>query len=250
MAKGYGLTGKVRGKVGAQVYRIVNGKQIISEYNPTKSVAPSTKQVENRSSMSLVYQFSRVFPFECIVGFSPIRSDARSMFVASLRDIVDGSWTEPTRYEPTLDETKVQLSKGVAVPVLSSRLRSVIIGGTAIVGDATFSQNSGVARFLMVVLIKSNATGKYVRAEQVLSSEVVSGQPAAARLVISESAEVSGYTYVCYAVPLVPNTADKRVVYGRLMAESGATTLSTDVLVELKRRDIYGATFYLGTVNS
>lgn len=248
MAKGYGLTGKVRGKVGAQVYRIVNGKQIISEYNPTKSVSPSTKQVENRSSMSLVYQFSRVFPFECIVGFSPIRSDARSMFVASLRNIVEGSWNEPTRYEPTLDETKVQLSKGVAVPVLSTRLRSTVISDTTIVGDVTFSLNSGVANFLMVVLMKSNATGEYVRAEQVLSADVSAGQPAAARLVISESAVVSGYSYICYAVPLVPNTADKRVVYGRLMAESGATTLSTDVLVELKRRDIYGASIYLGSL--
>lgn len=60
MAKIYGITGLVSGKLGGAVYAIRNGEQIARQYNPSPAQPKTAKQTEQQAKLKLLSQLSAV----------------------------------------------------------------------------------------------------------------------------------------------------------------------------------------------
>lgn len=60
MAKMYGFSGKITGKKGDAVFRVRNGEQIVSQYNPLVNNPQTRKQVEARAALKLMSQLSAI----------------------------------------------------------------------------------------------------------------------------------------------------------------------------------------------
>lgn len=56
----YGFSGKITGKKGDAVFRVRNGEQIVSQYNPLVNNPQTRKQVEARAALKLMSQLSAI----------------------------------------------------------------------------------------------------------------------------------------------------------------------------------------------
>lgn len=92
MAKGTSAIGKFRGKAGAMVFRVVDGKQVMQEYNPNPKDAKSTPQRCQREGMQLISSFGSAMLAAIQMGYSQ-NSYAFSQFIKrNLRNsIVSGN---------------------------------------------------------------------------------------------------------------------------------------------------------------
>lgn len=61
MAKLYGLSGKITGKKGDNVFAVRNGEQIIRQYNPVVNNPQSPAQTEARAKMKLMSQLASIY---------------------------------------------------------------------------------------------------------------------------------------------------------------------------------------------
>lgn len=246
MAKGYPISGKIRGKLGANVYRVQRGEQIISEYNAHKSGSPSDTQLQQRSKMSVANEVSRLFTYPCIAGFSPSPAKARNAFVGSLARLAVVEPDPTYRYVATIDTTGVQLSKGVQVETLGKQLRSDLTTSLKVTSTITFASPSDAERFLFVVLLQDVATGAYFRTYHVVSGAKGSNGRCDAQIQIAASNTAINAKVYGYAVPLVPNTLAKRAVYGKLQEDGTLESFTAETAVTLSRADIMAGTIYIG----
>lgn len=90
MAKATSGLGQFRGKVGSVVFRVSQGQQIASAYQPAVKNPKSNLQTAQRNKMYLASQISKLVPREDIVGLAPRGSvrDRRNMFI---RNIIDNA---------------------------------------------------------------------------------------------------------------------------------------------------------------
>lgn len=249
MAKGYGLTGKIQGKLGSKVYRIEAGEQIISEYNPNKQDPKSEKQLIQRSKVVVANEVSKVFPWEVLVGWSTNRTKARRDFVGDLVRLATTTGTAEEKVS-AIDVTKIQLSKGIPVLVMNSSFNNTSVQGTTYVNSYLYvGLHSEVSAYLFVVAFENATTGKLQRAYYVMSSEKNNEGRIQAHINVSEIVGLSGYKAYGYAVPVVPNTLKKKVVYEKSVVESSDNHISATTLVTLARAELFEATIYLGEVN-
>lgn len=253
MAIGYGLTGKIRGKLGAQVYRIEAGKQIISEYNPEKQDRKSDKQIKQRSKVAIVNQLSKQFDWEQLTGLSTNRSEARRMFVGNMIANTSAVMDGPEKAVATVDLTALKLSKGAEVNVDSKSINRIGIGQTLANSSITFDSGSGVARYILTVLptyiVPNPNVGAFMDSKSSLSQEVVAGQSCAATVIINQSTVATNTRLYCYAVPIVPNTLKKRVTYSAVLEAPQSGVISAEAWITLARADLFGATIYLGALD-
>lgn len=86
MARATNGLGQFRGKVGSVVFRVSQGQQIASAYQPAVKNPKSNLQTAQRNKMYLASQISKLVPREDIVGLAPNRStrDRRSLFVKNI----------------------------------------------------------------------------------------------------------------------------------------------------------------------
>lgn len=245
MATGNPFFGKVRGKVGGVVLRVERGKQIVSEYNPQKSGDASQKQINQRTKMALANAVSRVFPFPAIVGWDVAPAAARRKFVGSLIDITTLTPVGDARVEAEIDISKIKLSKGVPVTMVSSQLSKVIGAKTEIDATCVWSDTAQVVGYIFTILVYNTTTSQYERVGYTTSTST-SGR---ARVTISEDVLLSGYKMFCYAVPMIVNTLAKHIVYSQAILDPSTGCFTAETLVEFKRADILGGTQYLGEVD-
>lgn len=250
MAKGYGLTGKIQGKLGSKVYRIEAGEQIISEYNPNKQDPKSDKQVIQRSKIALANQISKQFPWEYIAGLSKNRTKARNdlfgIIVNNTTAVMDGE----QKAVATCDLSALRFSNGAGVLVDSFSINKIAESGTRCNAQLWFNEDAGVARYMLLCLpvrdVPNPQTGIFESSFMGMSEEVVPGTVTRASAVMNYSALVTGYHVQCYAIPVVPNTLKKRVIYNNVLTAGDNADITAEALVELARADLYGATIYLG----
>lgn len=250
MAIGYGLTGKIRGKLGAQVYRIEAGKQIISEYNPEKQDRKSNKQIMQRSKVALVNQLSRQFDWEQLTGLSTNRSEARRLFVGNIIANTTAVMDGPEKAVATVDLTALSLSRGANVNVDTMSINSVSAHGTQANSSILFGNGSEVKRYILTALpvrmVPNPIHGAFEDSVYALSAEVVAGQPCQASAILNPSTMATELYLYCYAVPIIPNTLKKRVAYGKALDATVDGKISAEAWVTLARADVFGATIYLG----
>lgn len=86
MAKATSGLGQFRGKVGSVVFRVNQGQQIASAYQPAVRNPKSNLQTAQRNKMYLASQLSKEVPREDIIGLAPMGSarDRRTMFIKNI----------------------------------------------------------------------------------------------------------------------------------------------------------------------
>lgn len=252
MAKGYGLTGKIQGKLGSKVYRIEAGEQIISEYNPTKQDRKSNKQILQRSKIALANQISRCAVWTDLVGLSNNRSAARRLFVGNIVKNTTAVMDGDDKAVATADLAAIIFSKGSDVLVDSQSINKIAEHGTLVNSQMTFNEESGVARYILMCLpmrdVPNPTLGAFSDIFVGVSDEVVIGQVCRATAVMNYSTLLTGYHVYVYAVPIIPNTLKKRVIYNKVVSGETAGQFSADAMVQLARSDMFGATQYLGVI--
>lgn len=100
MARATSGLGQFRGKVGSVVFRVSQGQQIASAYQPAVRNPKSNLQTAQRNKMYLASQLSKLVPREDIIGLNPrgTARDRRSMFIKNIIEnttstLVDGIFT-------------------------------------------------------------------------------------------------------------------------------------------------------------
>ena len=249
MAIGNALSGKIRGKLGSNVFRIEGGKQIISEYNPEKQDRKSDSQLKQRAIMTTATQVSKVFPWECLVGYSVNRSTARREFV---RAICKNVQTEQVNNEwrATYDMGVAKFSDKPDVLYSAKTINVVSPENSQVVScTVTFPESVGVKRFQMIVAFCPNENTTPNLALTALSSEVDANGRATATVQLSNVAQLtSGICYV-YAVPVVPNTLKKLTRYSELVHTNILNVMASSVYVEFARADMLMGSIYVGMHN-
>lgn len=76
--------GQWSGKVGGQVYRVRNGEQVVSSYQPKVTNPRSAGQLMQRARFSLAAQISGITPDAAIYGMAASRDRRRPDFVSNL----------------------------------------------------------------------------------------------------------------------------------------------------------------------
>lgn len=253
MAKGNAISGKIRGKLGSQVYRIENGEQIISEYNPSKQDRNSDKQIIQRSKIALVNQISRQFDWVDLVGLSTNRKTARNAFVGNMVHHTTAVITSPEQATATADLSALKLSRGAFVNTDSTNIDNVSERGSVVNSRITFPEDTEVKRYLLYVLpvrdVPNPIMGAFLDSVKGVSVEVVGGTACRAQAVINASTVITGITGYAYAVPVIPNTLKKRVIYDKLLSTAVANTITAETQIELARADMFGDTIFLGSVH-
>lgn len=109
MARATSGLGQFRGKVGSVVFRVNQGQQIASAYQPAVRNPKSNLQTAQRNKMYLASQLSKAVPREDIIGLAPIGSarDRRNAFIRNIinntSSILDGKlFTSRVLYDKVL----------------------------------------------------------------------------------------------------------------------------------------------------
>lgn len=124
-----GVLGKKRGVIGGLMFRVVDGMQIISSYNPRKFNPKSAAQTLHRAKFTMLSKNAAIFADACYYGFVEIRKPLQTMhsiFIHENWHNIQGS----TPDELTPDYYNLVLSKGSLPNVTFSP--EIITGGTAI----------------------------------------------------------------------------------------------------------------------
>lgn len=248
MAKGYGLTGKIQGKLGSKVYRIEAGEQIISEYNPNKQDAKTQKQIIQRSKLTEVTRVSKYFPWETIAGYNRNRSKARQQFNSFLAKLATTSIVDNT-VRATIDLAKIELSRGVPVLLDNWQFTNVSTQDTQLVNASVhIPADTQVVGFLLVVIYSPDPTTQPYRAYYAMSTQRNASGVCNASVTLSTLGPITNGVCYGYAIPLIANTLAKRVVFDDVVKVSANGNLTTEVWVSLARADIFAATVYLDKI--
>lgn len=113
MARATSGLGQFRGKVGSVVFRVSQGQQIASAYQPAVKNPKSNLQTAQRNKMYLASQISKLVPREDILGLAPRGSvrDRRSMFI---RNIIDNATSslDGEVFASSVNPYELRFSKG------------------------------------------------------------------------------------------------------------------------------------------
>lgn len=107
-----------RGKAGGQVYRVSNGRQIVSEYQPKVNNPRTDAQMMQRAKFALAGKLSGITPDAAIFGMDATRGNRRPMFVQNIlrqaQAIVDPTTLigEDVRYIGRIAPQDIMFSKG------------------------------------------------------------------------------------------------------------------------------------------
>lgn len=146
MARATSGLGQFRGKVGAVVFRVSQGQQIASAYQPAVKNPKTNLQTAQRDKMYLASQISKLVPRADIVGLNP-RGSARDRRNMLIKNVIDYSGTsmENGVFKTVFPAQNLKLSNGRKMedyinPSLSSQSGSPItIAINASIGEETYN---------------------------------------------------------------------------------------------------------------
>lgn len=120
MAKSSNGLGKFSGKLGASVFAIRNGQQIIRERPVVVANPKSQLQKLQRAKVNLVGQISRIVPYQILTSLGANRVERRARF---LRLAINGatssvSVSDPNEIIAKLDSPDFIFSEGALVPTM------------------------------------------------------------------------------------------------------------------------------------
>ena len=231
--KQYGFVGKGTGKLGASVFAISGGKQIVRQYNPVVSNPNTDAQVAQRAKLKLMSQLAAALA--PALGFTKMGLvSARNQFVSKnigLATYVDGS------ADVTLSELQLTPSNA-AFPAL---IDPTLEGGVMSVALSAAAPSS-IKRVVYVVYhVNENEELEYVASKVVSEVGVNSTFPTTFN-------NISGLTVV-YAYGVKDTTTAATIKYENMVADGSADEASV-AIIELFRTAGYDLTKTVGVTSS
>ena len=216
-----GIVGKGSGKLGASVFAISGGEQIVRQYNPQVSNPNTDAQVAQRAKLKLMSQLAAALAPG--LGFKKLGLvSARNQFVSKNIGICTF-----TNGEAAIPLTDIQLTAGsLAAPLLEVER----ITGTANI--SVDMDNEGNANFSHIVLVSAERDEN--KALRLIEVKVV------------EKPDSSGYTNVTitgtdkaclvYGYGVLTGSAKIRSTYGDAIVGTGAqdAILTTDIMASVR----------------
>lgn len=184
-----------RGRVGGQVYKVVNGKQVVVPYKPVESKGQgSIAQMTTRARFALAGKYSKIVPPEILRGFNGSKVDRRSLFVRNITrkatvSFVDGAVTAAIAPEDIIFSEGLVTTLNMGTPAISAA------------GELTASVTAvpeGVDAVLAIAVVE-NADGEYDKI--VYQTAPVDGDTHAATIDIQTEVP-DGHHVRLYYVPL------------------------------------------------
>lgn len=247
MARGHALFGKIQGRLGGAVYRIQDGKQVISEYRGTILNPKSEGQVYHRVKFGLATHVAALFPYANIAGFSPKPNIARSTFIKKILPLVqidDAQRDNPIAF---VEPTALVLSTGRIAPIVDSSA-AISQSQIAIECRATFDTNAGITHCMFQVLVVDNDNVTWLGVFSATANVNNSTGLAEASVKIMESrGQYTGKVYV-YAVPIYDNTNYVATHYGDLTTIDHGSKLAAECAMALSQRNAYCQSRYIGMI--
>lgn len=235
MAKANGSPlGQWSGRVGGQVYAVLNGEQIVRTWQPKVANPKTSLQLMQRAKLALAGKLSHITPDECIIGMSVRTSERRNEFS---RNIIDKATVTETNgvFTAVLAEDELKFAKG-----------RVFAGVTAAIGTATTGQVTVTPTFgdtvdgVMIVAVQySEAAGEYIYVGYAVSD--TSGKAVTITLASSLPADRTNV----YMIPLVARGSAGKVTTDGV----GATNRDYTATLSVSRLDSYefGESIFVGT---
>lgn len=249
MAIGYGLTGKVKGKLGSSVYRIDRGRQIISEYNPAPHDAKGESQVEQRARIACASKVSALFTPAMIAGMATKNRTARGAFMADLVGKVVLTATE-SGHNATIDPTQIKLSRGAAAMVQFGTLNSVSPENTFHINvPYALPADSLVTHILVVILPVLTADEEFEAAQLFISDDLYNGRTEGTiECDMGFAMKSVRRTYYVYGIPLMVNEEKIKATYGIYLKSDTNGRFLIEVLTALANRGMLRQSIYVGNI--
>lgn len=234
MAIMQGLTGKLSGKMGSAVFRVRNGAQVVTQYNPIVKNPDSAGQQEARAKFKLLSQLGAIM--ESGFGTMAVTKRAgksaptqRNAFMQLNYPLVavDMSADVPDRAKIQMD--KVQLTK-------STRPLGAISGTANGVAVANIPQDVSAVRFVWVVYRQIQVVDPQT------GSIVNKVRPEVAKVQDSPVTSVSGNNAANFAAPTGETLAGSTILaYGLIPTASGVDRVDFDNIHTPADADFVGA---------
>lgn len=231
-AKGSPL-GQWSGRVGGQVYAVLNGEQIVRSWQPQVANPKTSLQLMQRAKLTLAGKLSHITPNECIIGMNARTSERRNEFVRNI--IAKASVTETNgEFLAALENHDLKFSKG-----------RVFIGVSATIGKATPGSVSVTPTFgdtvdgVMIVAVQySEGAGEYIYVGYAITEN--SGEA----LTISMASSLPADRTNVYMIPLVARGSAGKVTTDGVGTTNGDYTATLSVA----RLDAYefGESMFVG----
>ena len=179
------------GRIGGLVFKVVNGKQVITPYKREVFNPRTEAQMMNRAKFALAGMISKIVPKEVLVGMSPDRRSRRPLFTSNIVRHANVS-VESGVVKATLNAHDPVFSQGVAAPVTVSGV--TITDG--LVGGTLGALPEKVDAVMMIAMVYDTTVGLYTRTVY----EVLPAGESTIRL--DTQATESGNVAHLYAVPM------------------------------------------------
>lgn len=155
MAKMYGLSGILRGKMGNVVFSVKNGTQVARQYQPVVSNPKSDLQVEQRRKVILAGKLSHAFKADLLegIGASSV-AGRRALFLKNLLNSITTA-TVNNNESAVLQAGSLVIANGVS-GVFASRGSGLVIDSGTVNIDWLDAQNvyqEGYTQRLRVVVL-------------------------------------------------------------------------------------------------
>ena len=122
-----------RGRVGGLVYKVVDGKQVVTPYTGAAFNPRTEAQMMHRAKFGLAGMISKIVPAEVLVGMSDQRSRRRPLFFSNIVRHATATVTA-SGITASLDAEYLVFSQGAAAPVTASGVTASggVVSGTVV----------------------------------------------------------------------------------------------------------------------
>lgn len=245
MAKGHALIGKIKGRLGGAVYRVQDGKQIISERAITVLNPKSEKQILQRAIFGCASLVSKQLPFVTIAGWSPKPNLARAALVRSLMQAAVVDDTNPDSPIVTIEAPKVVLSNGGAIPCSGFDLVKAQ-DSLSLTCTAHVPAGLGVVAGMFVVLVFDNTSHECLGCAYGTHNYDDVDNIVEVRLEMDLTVNRTGKTFNAYFIPITDRTDYISTKYGSVVELLNGSDYSTQVAIDLSKRDLLAGSIYAG----
>lgn len=203
MAKMYGLTGFLSGKLGNSVMAVSNGLQIVRQYQPIVANPKSAGQLAQRAKGNLVGRLSSFVPKKAISGLGVSNRARRGEFLrlalkAARVTSVGGVFTAK------IDTGALVFSKGAArlsviSPVFEAHANYVSVTLTGVGTSSVPAAEYAAMNTRLVAVIFDSVTTNVVEVSTIIAAKPAQGSTAQTSIPVGFS---GNYTADIYAIPM------------------------------------------------
>ena len=239
MAKtGYNPFSRWSGRVGGNVFKVINGSQVVMPYSGVSNDRKSPAQLEVRARFSFSHKLSKIIPFELLAGIKGNKDTRRKELISRIYRNSAVSVDDKV-YSAYLYADELVISDG---DVFYYDITNLALADGTLTGDIR-NIPDGIDR-IMVMAMCSNAEGEYTSCVYT----VVAVRSGAATINLRVGGFASGSQVQVYTVPLTLTMVGANQLAGKTFADE--STAENFYVLMLKNEGNYqwGRSVYGGSV--